>query len=359
MPYLTEKLYLGRENRIWLIDENLSGADDYTVTLTIVNAAGTVAKDSGDSKIEDKSCTWHSGQLKYYYDVTFISTTTAGFYRIFWTVLDSDSRQVDLTEQNSPQSARLIDFTTFERELVPVQWFLDDFLDKIDIGDYPIAQIKDKLKSAQRDLEVFDVQTFFTPTTISNERHDYYWNRNFRDWWQTQLFHFPVRSVTSLNLKYGGTQIAQVDTSYIQIDAEMGYVEIMPSSGGYFYTLITMGLQGMVHTLVGGFERIPLFFDFSYKAGLDWDNLAEGDQLAIMQAIARKCAIDLLPKLDSKMGISSESHSMDGVSESTGFTASAMYGQYSAQIQQYQDDHERWVDQFKRRYNKNLPMVVV
>lgn len=359
MPYLDEKLYLGRENRIWLIDSNLSGSDDYTVTITIVNAAGTVAKNDSDEDIQDKACSWDATQARYYYDVTFLTGTSAGFYRLFWTVLDSDSRQVDLLEYNSPQAARIVDFATFDRELVPVQWFLDDFLGNIDIGDYSIAQIREKIMSAQRDLEVYDVQTFFTPTTISNERHDFYWNRNFRDWWQTQLFHFPIYEMTSLNLKYGATQIAEVDTGYLQLDKEMGYVEVMPTSGGYFYTLITMGLQGIVHTLVGGFERIPLFFDFTYKAGLDWDNLGEGDQLAIMNAIGRKAAIDLLQKLDSRMGISSESKSMDGVSESTSYTSSAMYGQYSAQIEQYQKDHERWVDQFKRRYNKNLPMVSV
>lgn len=357
MAYVS-RLFIGQNNKLCLSDSNLSGQDDYTVQLTVIDELGALVTDENDVNLENKTCLWDLSNKCYYFEITFHTDTNAGFVRVIWNVIDEDSRQVALQDKNSPLTIRLAKETSHDIEIVPVQWFLDDFLDKIDFGDYPIQNIRDRLKQAQADLEQFDVQTFFTPRTITDETHDYYYDRFSRTFWQMQMFHFPVIELTEMKLKYGDTDVTTIDNEFVLVEHEMGTIEILPSHAGHFYTLIAAGLAGLAHNTLAGWDRVPLFFHYTYKAGLDWENLADNDKWAIRNAIAKKAAIELLPKIDSRMGISSESNSVDGASQSVSYTSSAMYGQYSAQIEQYIKDLDVWVDRFRRRYGKNLAMSI-
>lgn len=348
------KVFIGQTNRVFLTDANLSGENEYTVTLTVIDETGTVATDVSDSDLENVAATYDLSTKKYYYDLTFLATTSAGFFRLIWTVLNEDSLPVLLKDFNTPQTVQALKQSSYERELVPVAWFIDTFLDKIDIGSYSHDRIRDLIQNAQGALEILDVQTYFTPITITDEKHDYFYEKFGRTFWQTQLYNFPLISITDMKLKYGDTEVATIQDDFIMIDKEMGMLEILPSHAGHFYTLIASGLAGLAYNTLSGWDRIPMFFHFTYQAGLDWDNLTNSEKMSIRTAIGRKAAIDLLPKIDSRMGISSESKSIDGVSKSTSYTSSAMYGQYSAQIEQYQKDHADWVVNFRRKYNKNI-----
>ena len=120
-----------------------------------------------------------------------------------------------------------------------------------------------------------------------------------------------------------------------------------------------MGLGLGVSSMgAGGWPRIPLFYHVTYTAGLDWVNLDGIEQSEIMNAISRRTAINLLQKLDENMGLSSRSVSQDGVTQSWSYTASAMYGQYSASIEQYKKDERFWIETMRRKYAKNLRMTV-
>ena len=353
--YLSEKLHIGKSNRVYLEDTNLSGNNDYTVTLSVVAETGTVAVDALDANLVDKACTWDATVLKYYYDITFAAATTPGFFRLFWLVITTATgRPVSLQEKNEPQAVRVIKYSTFSRELVPVQWFLDHYLHKVDISDYPLEEIRESLLVAQGDLENHKCNTFFSPTVITGEVHDYFYERFSSSFWIQQLHHSPLISITSFKIKYGDQEIATLENDYVEIDKDLGTVEILPTQGGYFYTLLSTGLSGMAFNTLAGWSRIPLFFHIDYQAGLNWDSLNESEKMSIRHAIGREAAINLLPKLDSRMGLSSESRGVDGATESFSYTASAMYGQNSAAIEQYQKDQEVWVENFRRKYGKNI-----
>ena len=353
--YLSEKLHIGKSNRVYLEDTNLSGNNDYTVTLSVVAETGTVAVDALDANLVDKACTWDATVLKYYYDITFAAATTPGFFRLFWLVITTATgRPVGLQEKNEPQAVRVIKYSTFSRELVPVQWFLDHYLHKVDISDYPLEEIRESLLVAQGDLENHKCNTFFSPTVITGEVHDYFYERFSSSFWIQQLHHSPLISITSFKIKYGDQEIATLENDYVEIDKDLGTVEILPTQGGYFYTLLSTGLSGMAFNTLAGWSRIPLFFHIDYQAGLNWDSLNESEKMSIRHAIGREAAINLLPKLDSRMGLSSESRGVDGATESFSYTASAMYGQNSAAIEQYQKDQEVWVENFRRKYGKNI-----
>jgi len=355
--YITEKLHIGKTNRVYLTDANLSGNDDYTVTLSVVDETGTVAVDAEivPASLVNKACTWDATLLKYYFEITFATATVPGFFRLFWLVITTATgRPVSLQEQNEPQTVRVIKYSTFARELVPVQWFLDHYLYKVDISDYPLEEIRESLKIAQGDLEMHKCNTFFSPTTITDEVHDYYYERFSSSFWIQQLHHTPLISITSFTIKYGDTEIATLENDYVEIDKDLGTVEIMPTQGGYFYTLLSTGLSGMAFNTLAGWSRIPLFFHITYQAGLNWDSLGEAEKMSIRHAIGMQAAINLLPKLDSRMGLSSESRGVDGTTESFSYTSSAMYGQNSAAIEQYQKDLEVWVENFRRKYGKNI-----
>lgn len=358
MPYLTDKAYIGQTTKISLDDSNLSGSDDYNVSFTIVDESGNVIQDGSGVDLEDVVCSWDEENDQYYKDITLDSELSEGIYRIYWTVIvAATSRQVDLLDKNSPGAIKIVNQSEFQVELVNAHWFIDEFLENVPLENFKIDRIRETLRIAQKDLEK-DTQVYFTSTLISNEQHDYYYEQFRRTFWMQNLFHSPIISVSEIKLKWGDQEIAVIDSDYHIVDKIEGLVRVVPTQGGYFYNLLYSGLGGLSINNLAGFGNIPAFFHFTYRAGLDWENLDADERDEIRYAIGRRAAIELLPKLDNRMGISSESKSIDGASQSTSYTSSAMYGQYSAQIEQYQKDQEMWIANFRRKYGKDLVMVI-
>lgn len=216
------------------------------------------------------------------------------------------------------------------------------------------------LSGAQDELEQ-DVQVFFEPRKVTDEKHDYFLQDFRQTFWLLQLHEWPLISVDQAQILYNDRLICDLKLDWLVVDQKMGTMELLPQAigdGGFLFSMLLQGLSGFATIVCTGYERLPLFFHIDYTAGLNFQALPENEKNNIKMAIGRRAAINVLPKLDDRMGISAESTSQDGISQSVSYTASAMYGQYSAQIEQYKKDDEKWVEKFRRKHLKNLVMDI-
>jgi hypothetical protein len=325
-----------------------------------VNEAGTVAKDDNGDDLKDKAVTI-SGNNKYI-EFKFHEDTTAGFYRAYWAAWDDDNKRLELESRNDPEGFRVEILGTYSREIVSPAYLRNNFFFNIPLHGYTDDSLRDILQASRGEVEN-ELQLFLAPTEIVDEKHDYYFEEFVHTYWLHHFFHWPVISIERWEILYNDVSILDLDPpgNYIALHKEMGTCELIPlaaGTSGWLYTMLFSGLSALGVSIFAGFERIPLFFHFDYTAGLDWDNLPAHEKANIRHGVARRAAINLLQKLDTEMGISSRTVSMDGVSESVSLTSSAMYGQYSAQITQYLKDDEGWIERMRRRYMKNAPIAV-
>jgi hypothetical protein len=216
------------------------------------------------------------------------------------------------------------------------------------------------IKAAQAELER-DTQVFFEPRKIIDEKREYYLQDFRQTFWMTQLYEWPLISLERAEILYNDQSICDLKLEWLVVDKKHGTVELLPyaiGESGFLFSMLLQGMSGFASVMYTGYDRIPCFFHFDYTTGLDLEKLPDYEKEDLKMAIGRRAAINVLPKLDSRMGISAESTSQDGVSESVSYTASAMYGQYSAQIEQYKKDDPEWVKNFRRRYLKNVAMAI-
>jgi len=352
-------LRIGKTNRLYLYTEKpITGA-----LLTIVDDAGIYAKDDQDpaKDINGKTCSYDSINGRYYYDVTLHTDTKEGYYRAYWDA-SYGGNFIELEDKFAPQDIKILKVIATTKEIVSVGYFMETFLKNIDIQSYWREQIRDTISAAKGELEN-DTEMFFTPTVITDEKWDVYFNPDdfLETFWLHQFHQWPIVSVQDWSCWYSGRKVIDLKPEWWCLDAKRGTIELLPTIGsdsGVVLTMLMTQLSGFAMAGFGIWERIPLFFHIDYTAGLDFDNITKEERDNIRFAIGRRAAINLLPKLDKYMGISGQSLSGDGWSESLNLTASAMYGMFSAQITQYQKDDEKWVQRMRRRYGKNLKMAL-
>ena len=326
-------------------------------TISLIDGQGNFVKTSADADIDDLAVTGLGPPV--FVDLQVNVVTSSGFYRAFWKM--DDGNPVVLEESNYPEDIRIHAAQPSVEELVPLAYLTENFLENIDLGTFSRDGIRDILQASRGELEQ-DTQMYFTKRVIVDETHDWYLQQFRQEFWMQQLRHWPIDSVEKMVIKYNDNVIATLDLSWIKIESEIGTIEVLPyaqGQSGFLWSILMSGLSGLGISIFGAlFERIPTFFHIDYTAGLDFFTMPFDEQNHIRFAVARRAAINLLPKLDTKMGISAESSSIDGVSESVSLTSSAMYGQYSAQIEGYKKEDAEWVKLFRRRYAKDAVMSI-
>lgn len=355
-----QKLFLGRSNRVFLdTDESIDA-----VKLSIASPTGTLLKDSGEADFDEIVCTFDSSSGKYYLDVTFSSSTSADDAYLFWQATLS-AIAVTLESKNDPEDAVIVATVSTDHYLVSTSFILDNFLRGISEADiaasYPGLGFREAVRSqilvATDELQR-KVKTFFVPTTITEERHDYDHSPLYEKYWTQKLYETPIISVSEMKLMLKDQEIAVIPAAWLEVgNLKEGLVKVIPYAGGAgsgftFRLIMTIGANlGLV---VGGTHYIPDFFLYNYQAGLDWDNLGAEEKTSIKNAIGRHVALNMLPNLDVHRGIASESRSIDGASASRSYTSSAIYGEHSAALEKYEKQEKTWVDEFKGRYLKRL-----
>jgi hypothetical protein len=153
--------------------------------------------------------------------------------------------------------------------------------------------------------------------------------------------HFPYPSLLRVDQLYGAvanTRVVQINNEWIEIASPSGFVQLVP-----FNTEVAFDFIGLVWVeALRNAVPIPNFWHYNLLAGL---RECPGD---ILELTGRHAAIPILTAAGAAFrgGYSSQSISRDGVSESVSYTSSAIYGVYSASI----EDYRNWI-------RENLPAM--
>lgn len=355
-----QKLYLGKTNRVFLNTEITVDS----VEISLIDAVGAYIKDDGNNDIEGKTCTLDVPSGKYFYDIIFYSSITAGDAYIYWDAT-SGGNAVVLEGAYSPEDAIIASVISTDALLVSPTFVMDNFLRGITEEEIEATMvgytfrdiIRDNILAATEQLEEKTL-IYFQSTTISREKHD------FKDiapiyekFWQQPIYHPPIISVTEVRLVLNNQEIVNVPAEWQQVgNYKEGIIKIMPyteGASGLAFKMITKAGMGLA-ILLGSAFYVPDFFEYTYESGLDWDNLLSRERNSIKMAIGRRVALNMLPNLDVHRGLSSQSRSIDGASTTQSFTSSAMYGEHSAALEKFEKQEKEWINLIKRKYATRL-----
>lgn len=192
------------------------------------------------------------------------------------------------------------------------------FVDECD-NEYPDSFFDHHMQNAVRKLEtICDITVL--PTTFTDEEHDYH-VKDYVQWGFLRLFRVPVIKVMKLKGQFPATGAVDFPTSMIQIRADCGQLNLVATRGSL--AQVTVGQGGdYLQLLNGGISQLPNMWLVSYEAGFDMNNIPR----MIVEAIAKLACIDILTILSDvvrPLGLSSESTSMDGASQSQSYQVPA------------------------------------
>ena len=170
------------------------------------------------------------------------------------------------------------------------------------------------------------------PLTISSEQHDYSVS-DYLNWGWLQLYKVPVQAVIALRGAYpNGTNVITYPGEWISVRGESGQINVIPNQGGLGAVIVGQG-GDFLPLIMGGTSHVPNLWQVDYVAGMDTENMPR----MVVEAIAKMACIDLLAifsDLVRPVGVSSESVSADGLSQSMSYQAPA----FASRITQYNSD---------------------
>lgn len=197
--------------------------------------------------------------------------------------------------------------------------------------DYPDSFYETHMQNAVAKIEkLCDICILELTTTA--EQHDYQLN-DYMQWGFLRLYKVPVKWVTALRGVYpANTDAVSYPTEAIEVIANTGQLNIVPTAGTLGSLIIGQG-GSFVPLVHGQVSQIPNFWEVDYTAGMDYNNLPR----MICEAIAKLACMDILTimsDLARPIGVTSESVSIDGLSQSQGYQIPA----FQARLKQYTSD---------------------
>lgn len=174
----------------------------------------------------------------------------------------------------------------------------------------------------------------------------YYQPRQYNKWMSFKL-PYPNLLDVSVSGFFNQSQMASVPRSWTVWNERTGIVEMVPSMSAQ----INWTFYGGVFTLqyLYNYASIPSFWHYRITCGLrDLFN----ERNVVREAIAKKATLELLNSAGSayRAGYASQAASRDGVSESAGYTSSAMYGTYGGHFSNYIKWLDEEVPKIKKRF---------
>ena len=163
---------------------------------------------------------------------------------------------------------------------------------------------------------------------------------------------FPFPSLLKIEQLYGAvanTRVIHINPEWIEIAEKSGYTQLVP-----FNSEIAFDFIGLIWVeSLRSSTAIPNFWHYNLVAGL---RDCPGD---LLELIGKHAAIPILTAAGAAFrgGYSSQSISRDGVSESVSYTSSAIYGIYSASIEDYRNWIREHLPAIKNRYRG--PQMIV
>lgn len=163
---------------------------------------------------------------------------------------------------------------------------------------------------------------------------------------------FPYPSLLRVDQLYGAvanTRVIHINPEWIELAEQSGYVQLVP-----FNVELAFDFVGLIWVeSLRSATPIPNFWHYNLLSGL---RECPGD---VLELIGKSAAIPILTTAGAAFrgGYSSQSISRDGVSESVSYTSSAIYGVYSASIEDYRNWIKENTPQIKNRYRG--PQMIV
>jgi len=163
---------------------------------------------------------------------------------------------------------------------------------------------------------------------------------------------FPFPSLLAVDQLYGAvanTRVVHINPEWIEVAEKSGYTQLVP-----FNTELAFDFIGLIWVeALRSATPIPNFWHYNITAGL---RDCPGD---LLELIGKHAAIPILTAAGAAFrgGYSSQSISRDGVSESVSYTSSAIYGIYSASIEDYRNWIREHLPAIKNRYRG--PQMIV
>lgn len=157
-------------------------------------------------------------------------------------------------------------------------------------------------------------------------------------WIHWKCPYYPLICFEELYGQVANTRIVDIALEWVEVHEKTGWVELVP-----FNQEVAFKFIGLVWIeSIRGPVPLPNFWNFTALVGF------RKTPEVIIELIAKKAAMDILTIAGQAFrgGFSAQSVSREGVSESVSYTASAMYGIYSASI----EDYRKWI-------HENLPKI--
>lgn len=195
--------------------------------------------------------------------------------------------------------------------------------------------IEDKLAIAQSQVEhTLSIKMIYT---IIKENRDY--DRQAYGTWGFLKMGFPVNKALLINGQYGNTPVQTWPINWASVAKEseeylMGRtINIVPNGYGSIQANGFIGIFPQLGVLATDF--LPNYWSITYLTGY---SKIPGDLLDFVGKLASIPLLAMLGDLLIAPGVSSQSLSFDGLSQSVSTTKSASTSAYSARMKQYTDE---------------------
>lgn len=280
-----------------------------------------------------------AGEISYYYKTSYYHSVTGLESNL------SDGRLGD-----DPSVAQILTVA----ELKEVFLFGLDLTD--DAGNpFPDLMFEWGIRSAISTLErQLDIR--IKPTVFTGERYDYI-RRDYLNWTIIKLRESPVISVEGVRVTWpSGSTVIEFPAEWIQLRADVGQVNIVPTSGTLSQVLLTAG-GSFLPLVASGRDFVPNILEVDFTAGFPEGQVPQEirDVLGKMAAFA---PLNVAGDLIVGAGIASKSISIDGLSQSINTTSSATNAGYGARLIQYGKEIQRVLPML-RKYYKGIRLAAL
>lgn len=267
-------------------------------------------------------------------------------------------------DPSGPQESSLSDAQKGEGDsaldLVSVDELKTNYLFGLDLTDdagkeYPNTLYEWFIRSAVDWLEKrLDIP--IAPKTLEGETHDYF-REDYNKYIWMKLKESPVISVEEVRLVLPGEQVVQTfEQEWIHVQKESGQLQLVPGTGTA--GSILLGASGAyIPVIYGNNKFIPDAFRVDYTAGFEPGSVPP----TILDLIGKKASfgpLNIAGDLLGGAGISSQSLSVDSLSQSFNTTSSATNSGYGARLLQYSKEIKELLPMLERYY-KGIRFAVV
>ncbi len=248
-----------------------------------------------------------------------------------------------------PNAESVPTFSRFDSLISPNQ-LIKRYLFGVKFLDAEGNKIPDRVFADVLDNAISSVEHEFdmtiTPTTYT-ESKDYRWN-DYANYAFLKLNQKPIISVESITMGIvPGQTLFEVPSSWIRLYSEQGLVQLVATVGSLSqFNIGSSPIFPRIFSLAGDF---PQLFRVKYIAGFESGRIPR----VVNNYIGLTAAVDLLSiagDLIIAPGISSQSISLDGLSQTLNSTLSAENSGYGGRVRQYNEQLKLYRNIIRKYY---------